>query len=170
MPTYYYMVNGFSNARTGWIRTGASPYLDAIDYPANLIAANVAKKGDIGDFSFQDPGSEKDTESLTSVYLEIYANGDPDPDIGYAPCQLYIYDGSTWFNLGSVMPTSWAWYSKDVSSQIDTWSKVISALAYFSAIPLVLQVIRIDAARLKVNTVPAPAVPKIMMDGLVFVG
>jgi hypothetical protein len=170
MGEYYYYVNSFSGTYTDWTRVGTSPYLNAVDYPANYVYITGTQRNKrIGYFGFQDAGAEQ-SETISKVYVEINGYASFDPDIGYPTVNLYVYDGSTWTLFSSIALTSTKqWISIDVSSIINTWAKVNACQIYLVYTGYTsLQDALVDAARIKVQTAVA-VVKRPIMDGLIYV-
>jgi hypothetical protein len=169
MGEYYYYVNSFTGTFVDWTRVGTSPYLNAVDYPANYVRiTGVQSNKKIGYFGFQDAGSEQ-SETINKVFIEINGFVGEDPDIGYPTVDLYVYDGSTW-TLYSGIPLTGTkqWISIDVSTKINSWAKVNACqiyLVYFGY--STLHGATVDAARIKVQTAVA-VVKRPIMDGLIY--
>jgi len=117
-------VMGDDEAKTDWTRVGTNPYLDAIDYDVNYVSINTNKIKSVGDFDFDD--SQKSTETINSVTLQLYAESDA---VGNnLTVELFVYVSESdqfWESLGSQeIPTSVDWMSWDVTSWLDNWLKI----------------------------------------------
>lgn len=116
-------VNGFDADKVEWTRVGASPYLDALDDPTNIVHVKDSSRS-IGDFAFIDPSV---SGKINSVLLKVYAK-----DLRTAGnLRVYLFDGVDWHYLGvQTVGLSYAWASWDVSAILDTWAKITAAMAY----------------------------------------
>jgi len=150
---YYYYVNSRDTTYQQWTRVGSTPYLNAIDYPTNYIyiIGKLLNKLE-GDFSFANPGSET-SETLSKVYIETYCKGVYDPDVG-PNVAVSVYDGSSWSTYYLVAtPASFGWVSIDVTTKLDTWTKVTNAKARYRYITVSsTDNAYIDCVRLKTET------------------
>lgn len=141
-------VDGFVDDRGGWTRVGASPWLGAIDYPTNYIYS-VTDEDTIGDFTFANLAGGG---IITSVEVKLYLRhlvADNEK------VQVYLYDSvGGWEKVGDITPTTtWAWYSIDVTSKLNTTTKVNLAkmyLVYQRVGGPSLVTIEVDAAKLTV--------------------
>jgi hypothetical protein len=159
MPSpYYYYCDGRDTDYTQWSRAGSTPYISAIDYPTNYVSVNgVHTAWREGDFFFADPGAET-SETLDKVYIEIYAKGSEDPDLGYPSVSAEVWDGSTWtaFYFPG-LSDSFAWLSVECTSKINSWAKLQNAqvrLRYTGT--LTVHSVTVDAARFKATTAAPP--------------
>jgi len=160
MTTTYYYVNAFDNARPDWIKYGASPYLGTIDYPANYIFTGGGADGTLieetGNYDFQNSGSEN-AEVIDSVAVEFYKK---DCLNNPASVRVYVWNGSAWVDVGVLALSNnvWGWISIDVSSVIDSWSKVDGCRVYLKGTSSrATQCTGIDCARLNVVSHAAAA-------------
>lgn len=153
---YYYYVNAYDNTYNEWTRVGASPYLDAIDWSANYVAAPVAALKKVGIWNFPNSGAEN-AETLNNVYVEIYADGGEDPDLGWPSVNVYVWNGAAWTLYNVVVNSVWAWFTLDVSALINTWAKVDSCRVYFRATLVGAKTLIVDCMRLKATSSPAGA-------------
>jgi len=142
-------VDGFDNVRTGWIRIGSSPYLDAQDQPTNMV--NSTTSGDlIGDFSFANMPSG--AVSLINVSLYFY---------GYSyyaleRSKIYLWNGS-WQYIG-YKSGAWGWKSFDVTNVLDTFSEIDGAKIYLERYGAYGYEVAADACYLEVYF-EAPTLP-----------
>jgi len=119
-------VDSFDNSRTQWTRHGSSPYLDAQDQPSNYVEVPQGQELEnqrIGDFGFEDAGQ---SGQINSVFLYLYCRRAEEQDTA----RVYLWDGSSWGSAISWSNAAWGWQSWDVSSRLDTWSKIDGALIY----------------------------------------
>lgn len=167
MGTYYYYVNALDTTYRTWAEYGSSPFLGAIDYNVNYVKSLTGVNKREGVFDFPNAGAES-SETIDKVYLEVYHRDGEDPDYGYAPPSVYVYDGSTWTPFACAAKANWAWDTIDISSKINTWAKVNACRAYLAcALATSDQASDVDCMRLKVTTVTVAK--KQVMDGFVFV-
>jgi len=120
--------NTYNSNRLGWTKAGSSPYLDDTDN------SDISTKIDLqteGDFGFSDLTSSGPITSVT-LYLECKANDAPDDD-GF---NVYIHDGNSWTNEGTIKPTSTSYNYETliITSKLDTSTKVNNAQIYFEYI------------------------------------
>jgi len=122
-PLLLYVMDD-DESKTDWTRVGTNPYLDAIDYNTNYVSISTNKIKSVGDFDFDD--SQKSTETINSVTLQLYAESD---EVGNnLTVELFVYVSESeqiWESLSSQeIPTSVGWMSWDVTSWLDTWLKI----------------------------------------------
>jgi hypothetical protein len=138
-----------------WTETGSSPYLSAIDAPTNHVSTITGSLKREGIWDFPNSGAEN-TETLNNVYVEVYARGVNDPDLGYATLTIYVSDGSTFTSYSkSINSASWTWFTVDVSAKITTWAKLDACRVYFRASTSLTQYIDVDCLRLQAVSTPA---------------
>lgn len=123
-PTESLWVDGLGTERTGWTEVGTSPYLDAQDQPTNYVWTTT-KNAEHGDFTFANSGVG--TGTINSVYLYVYAASAATAQ----NLEFYIWDGTAW-SLAGTLPdnTPWSWVSFDISTILDTWTKIDAAKLY----------------------------------------
>ena len=119
-------VNSFDATKNQWSTIGSSPYLDSQDQPSNYV--NLAKEGgdagyQIGDFGFE---TTSQSGSINSVKIRIYQRVNDNR----CPNHFFLYDGSSWNDIGSFGARGWQWDEIDVSSILNAWSKINSAKLY----------------------------------------
>ena len=120
MGTENLYVGAFNSVNEQWAETGASPWLN--DSTAN----EVSTKNDEDwheEFTFAD---HVGAETVNSVALYVEING---PSARNDFVVIDIHDGSSWSNVANQDPDgdSYVWYNYDVSTLLDTWSKINSA-------------------------------------------
>jgi hypothetical protein len=124
-------VSTWTNWQDNWAINGTSPYLDEADDGNNVYGIQNAKgssDGDLtGEFEFEDTSI---TETINSVKLRVYGSaGNAHPSQYYF--YVYLWDGNTWNqeinfkNVGSL-----TWVEVDVTSDLNTWSKINNAKIY----------------------------------------
>jgi len=119
--------NSFDATYVAWVEVGNSPYLHNTDtdyiyqVSARLVAYNE------GCWSF--PASAG-SGTINSVKLRLEARRSNVS--GDASIAVYVWDGSSWVNVGSISPssTSYEWFEFDVSSTLNTWDKINGAKVY----------------------------------------
>jgi len=146
-------VNYDSGTKTGWTRyTGqdGDPYLDAPDDNDYVYTSTTGAT--VGDFGFQDPSG---SGTIDSVSLGVYWRASASPFI--AEVFLSTDGGSTWTSKGTyTLPTAYGWTSIDVSTELDTWTKITDAMVYFEADSIGGPITGyIDCAKLEVTYTPA---------------
>lgn len=117
-------VNSLDSTYVEWSTYGTSPYLgDNNDY----IYTDVNDERH-GYFGFADLGGQVD--SLTSVTISCEAKA----MAAGLKIDVYIYDGS-WHNVGQLsgLTSSYDYYDIDISSLMNTVSKINNCKAYFQA-------------------------------------
>lgn len=162
MPSpYYYYVNAFDSTYTQWTVNGASPYLGAIDYPANYITMAGNFQGfKEGIFDFPNSGAENG-ETLQNVFVEVYHKSTFDPDLGCPAVTAFVYDGSSWtsYDVSNINDSVWEWISADISAVINTWAKLDACRVYLQYDGYVSSYgTQVDCMRLKATTAAPPAV------------
>lgn len=145
---------GFVNNRTGWTRVGTTPYLSSQDQPTNYVWT-ATKKAEIGDWSFANT-ARPPTDTINSVTLYVYGqsagvSGDN---------TFYIWDGSSWTDaVLPALPNTWNWVSVDLSTLLNTWTKIDAAQLYIAHANTTNRS-DVDAARLAVDyTAGAISIP-----------
>jgi len=131
-------VDSFDNVRTGWLRIGYSPYLDAIDhvdFTGNYVFQENVDGDEIGDFGYTNSTkSEPITVGVAEVHTEIM-NMTYDPVKGdfEALVRIFLWDGSTWHDLGAVAGGNGEYANViiDVTAILNTLAKVNAAKVYF---------------------------------------
>ncbi|KPJ70916.1 hypothetical protein AMJ52_09300, partial [candidate division TA06 bacterium DG_78] len=119
----YLYVDGFGAEKTEWTEGGSAPYLDAIDDPLNRVytAADAAQEGD---WTFADSTF---VGSFSSSQIELYCEQWGTLET----ISVYIHDGSSWSNVGSITPdASYSWKTLDTSSVLNTEAKIDAAKMY----------------------------------------
>jgi len=150
-------VNAFDSTYLEWSETGSSPYLSTINYPTAFIGQLDSTTKREGYFDFTNSGSEN-TETLNNVYVECYLRAVDDIDSGFPALSAYVYDGSTW-NLFTVQVNNYvfAWKTVEITSKINSWSKVDGCRVYLSVKCWAEGSITVDCMRLKVISTPSGA-------------
>ena len=123
--------NSYTSNRMGWTTTGSSPYLDDTD--GSYINTKTASQTE-GDFSFSDLSSTGTITSVT-IYIETYANDAPNNDGFY----VWIHDGSSWTNEGTIQPSTTGWGTYEtlsLTTKLDTDAKVNAAQVYFTLVKI----------------------------------
>lgn len=111
-------------ARDGWTKVGSTPYLQYVDYAVNYIDTNVSDDA-TGDFGIEDTAQ---VGFPSTVEVSIFCMRDTPQ--GYI--NVYVDDGGGFVNAGTITPDeTWAWKALDVSSILDTFTKVNAAKVYF---------------------------------------
>jgi hypothetical protein len=118
----YLYVDGFDGQRTGWSTAGTAPYLQATGAGGWIYTSTDAAQE--GDFNFTD--STK-FGAFSSSQIELYSQQAGTLET----ITVYIHDGSTWNNVGSISPdASYSWKSLPTSTVLDTKTKIDSAKMY----------------------------------------
>ncbi len=120
MPTESLYVNSADVG--GWTGTGSTPYLNAQDYPTNIISTST-KKAATGQFGFANHANTTDT--VNSVIL--YAYGYEQTDLDVTSTLYNGAGGSTTINLPQVR----GWVNTTVTTTLDTMTKVNAAYITF---------------------------------------
>ncbi len=125
-------VDSFDSTRDQWTKQGSSPYLDAQDEPRNYVFGQPngpgSQGGDqIGDFGFE---NHSGTGTINSVMLRVYGRASPSfPDLKYL--SVYLWNGSSWNRIMDFKgEKAYAWKEVDVSSHLNTWSRINGAKIY----------------------------------------
>jgi hypothetical protein len=158
---YYYYVNAFDATYVTWVEIGSSPYLSTQNQPTDYIYyLGVGTGKQEGNWDFADSGAEN-SETISTVELEVYGKADPDPEFELNPTiYAYVWDGSTWtyFNMSTLFTGVWGWRSISILSKINSWAKVDGCRLYIKYTGFdTLQNCYVDAARLKVTTAAPPS-------------
>jgi hypothetical protein len=143
VPLY---ANGYDGLYSEWTRVGASPFLGAVDYPANYVHSKT-NNARIGAFTFEDVASYDGGK----IYIEVYAysKGLNDRII------VYLYNETTvkWDYIESLQTDPvWGWKSTtyDVSARLNTVAKINDAKVYLEKSTSGLDdVVAVDALRLR---------------------
>jgi len=115
-------VNGFDLTYTDWSTSGISPYINDSDDYIYTMAWDGAEEGN---FTFADTVHSGDTFNFVEIYFECYQEGSGEW------FDVWIYDGSSWTDIGDITPdSSYSWKSMNVTSKIDSWTKVDSCQIY----------------------------------------
>jgi len=139
-------VDADDETRIDWVRVGANPYLDAIDYNTNYVSVSGNNEL-VGDFGFANSG--KSSESINSVVVQIYAKQSGTNN----PLAILIWDGSSWTSLGNIAtPNSWSWMNWTATTLLNTWAKIDGAKIYIVTASAA-GTYEVDCARLKVDYV-----------------
>ena len=120
--------NSFDGSWLEWTRMGATPYLHIQNYPFDYVRLNADIWGRIGDFGFSD--SERSIERIASVFLRLHAWKGHHDDV----LHVYIWDGIGWGDKYIVNSTSLQWIELNVTSILDTWTKIMMLKFSFSVI------------------------------------
>ncbi len=114
-------IDGFDSTYTEWETSGSSPYLD--DSDSYIYDHN---NGDLeGYFAFADTDHSGDVFNSVEIYFECFqaASGEW--------FEVWIYNGSSWSDMGDIFPdSSYSWKSLNVTSTIDSWTKVDACQLY----------------------------------------
>ena len=140
MATLELYVNN-EDSTGAWTTVGSAPYLGIQDQPTNYIYSTT-RNSNSGVYSFTNSG--KTSETITSVYLYIYA-------YGVASSNFTTILNAT--NTGLGCPTSWGWVNVNVSSILTTWAEIDAVTMYFDR-PNTTNNAGVDAAYLYVTYVP----------------
>jgi len=146
MTTEYLYVDGRDTTYQEWTRSGTTPYLNAIDSNYIYSATNNKKEGY---FSFADTAN-----TPTACTVDIYAKGTYDEDLmTYGAVRIYLYDGSTWTNVGTVTLTqdTYKWYTVNCFTKLGTQAKVNAAQMYLMSIVAGAESANVDCARLTIT-------------------
>jgi hypothetical protein len=129
--TVYLWVNGYtpSGEYGDWQKSGASPYLQAVDYPNKYIYNPIDHSittSIIGWFSFSHMTPPEDAV-LVSVSLQIYWRDNTAN--AQEVCEFILNDGTgtTYTYRYYYSPDTWTWLNITVTSFIDTFTKVNNA-------------------------------------------
>jgi len=124
------VVNNFTAAKTEWVESGVSPYLDTDDDAANMIYVEFPTNSTLteGDFEFADLGGT--AETVYSVTLCIKAVCKFTYVDNYVTTELW--DGSAWHGLGVFKTEShWKLIEINVGNILNTVAKVNAAKIRF---------------------------------------
>ena len=119
-------VDGLDADKPGWNRTGSTPYADYIDYDVNYVDSNTPDE-EIGDFTIEDTAQGGyPTVVEVALYCRQAAGGDDQ-------IEIFVDDGVSGFvSVGRVTPDeAWSFKTIDVSSVLDTFTKVNAAKLYW---------------------------------------
>jgi len=113
-------VDSFGNDQAGWVRVGASPYLDDTDV-VNRIESNITHE-EIGEFGFENTAI---TGKIDSVRVAFCTYG----LVPFGTYDVYMWESvGGWANVGSVTVTGgYQRHSVDVTAKFDTWAKINEA-------------------------------------------
>ena len=115
-------VTALDNSTLDWTEVGNTPYLRYIDYDVHYISTDA--DGNVeGDFDFEDT-AQGGYPTIVEIALRIRSTTAGDDRV-----IVWIFDGSDWANIGTITPTtSWQWLNVDISSVLDTFTKVNAAM------------------------------------------
>ena len=114
-------VDGFDSTYTEWAESGSSPYID--DSDDYIYESSDGDRE--GYFTFADTTHSGDIFNSVEIYFECYQVGSGEW------FEVWIYDGSSWSDLGDITPgTSYSWKSMNITSKIDSWTKVDACQLY----------------------------------------
>jgi len=130
-------VDSFDAVDDGWTKVGTSPYLDTQNQPTDYIYSAGRNKNS-GNYGFTNSSG---SGTINSVTLYIYAYGVASADF------TTLLSGT---DTGLGPPTSWGWVSVDVSTILDTWTKINDATVLFDR-PNATNEAGVDAAYLLVD-------------------
>lgn len=119
MATETVYVNGYSEVNREWTESGASPWLG--DNNDNIY--DIADEHLHDEFGFANPVNTGETLQSVVIYFEV--SGPSARNDEFIP---YIHDGA-WQLLTAIDPDTdgYAWYNQDVSSILNTWTKITNA-------------------------------------------
>jgi len=139
-------VNGFTSAETQWTRTGASPYLNAMDNPTNIVSTGTRNYA-ISRFGFSDLSS---ATTINSVQVCVYANTAGDDG---AIIQLYNSTGGPYNIATQYFTSAYTWYNFTCTSTLPTLTEVNGAQLrlYSQRQGGTMSTVRVDASLLRVN-------------------
>ena len=129
MVTYLY-VDGYGGEKTAWDETGASPYIDALDYPTNYISTRTAD-AESGDFTFE--AAPLDMDYPISVEIAVYNQWGLAQD---DTVQVYMWESVGGWELAGTITAeaAWGWDKFDVSAKFNTKAKIDEAKMYLKYI------------------------------------
>jgi hypothetical protein len=112
--------NSFDSTYVAWTEFGASPYLQNTDADYVYTGTGATKEGDWGFPTASLAGTINSVKLRFEARTSILECGD---------VTIEVWDGSSWVNAGyiGVYGTVYAWYEKDVTSILDSWSKINGA-------------------------------------------
>lgn len=121
-------VDGFGSEKTGWNVTGSSPYLKYVDYDVHYIDSETPDSEE-GDFTIENT-AQTGYPTPVEVALRCRQAAGGDDTI-----EVYIDPGTGFVLAGTITPDeAWAWKTIDVSSILDTFTKVNAAKMYLKYI------------------------------------
>lgn len=163
MTTEDIYTNAFSNARVGWTRVGASPYLN--DSSANYVRTKNVAGEEIGDWSFPNSAIAAG-DTLNGVSLRLECNRSA---AGFETIDVYLYDGSSWYFVDSIDPSYglWEWFSIDVLARLNTIAKINASQVYLKSISATVKLLCRRLVR-RVDYSPPVTIQPIQGDGLTF--
>jgi len=161
MTTEEVYTDAIDNTYLEWTGVGNTPYLQNTD--SDLINKNIAGKKE-GCWTF--PNSVG-SGTINSVKLRFEGRVSIVDANGW---RVYVWDGSSWINAGAFYPpsTSYAWYEKDVSTILNTWTKINGCKVYIVSIRA-SGIIYVRRLTRKVDYSVPVAVKRVVGDGLTFV-
>ena len=114
--------NSFDATYVAWIETGVTPYLQDTDADYIRTSTNAYKEGN---WSF--PASTgSGTINSVKVRFEAWVTAEL-----CGQFYVYVWDGASWVNAGTVTPdVAVGWSEIDVSSILNTWEKINGAKVY----------------------------------------
>lgn len=120
MATEQVYINSYSEVNREWTENGSTPYLSN----DNDIIYTDLDEYLHDEFGFADPVNIDDI--LESVVIWFEVSGPSARNDQFVP---YIHDGSSWQLLTFIDPDTngYAWYNQDISSILDTWTKITNA-------------------------------------------
>ena len=114
--------NAFSASKVAWIETGTSPYLHDTDADYIRTSTDFANEGD---WTFPNSAG---SGTINSVKLRFEADVTQE---GCASVAVYVWNGSSWVYAKDLHPTtSYTWLELDVSSILNTWTKINDVEVY----------------------------------------
>ncbi len=120
-----------------WAKNGSSPYLDATDAPNNVVYGEYegpgSKDGDrVGNFSFENTAQ---SGIIDSAKLRIFGHANSsNPNQVYF--SVHLWDMSSWSHVVDIKESDYVWKEVDVSSHINTWSKINGAQIYLETVAI----------------------------------
>lgn len=144
MSYSYNYCNSYDSTYTQWTKTGASPYLDAVDNPTNIISTTGIDMWD-GYYGFPATNGV--------AFIEVYCK-----KTGTSAASIDVYDSAKVY-IGNIAPTtSYNWHGL---------IKLDDKKVYFIANNIPVTGLYIDCARLGYIP-PAPTTAQPIGDGLTF--
>jgi len=111
-------VDGYDASKDDWYKDGDSPYLDWTD--AYIFNPHLSLES--GNYTFEDTAA---TGTPTTTEVQLYCAGST------GTATVYIYDGSSWVEAGTVDPSVFpTWKTIDVSAILNTFTKINAAKMY----------------------------------------
>lgn len=125
MPIETLWIDSFSATIDNWQKVGATPYLDAQDYPANYMYNTGLSLERAYAFGFQDSiYTDKIINSVTlKVYCKMMMSEASNKYLNFA---LWLPGAGTVYPL--LLSNSWVWRTADVTAKLDTWAKINAIL------------------------------------------